>query len=165
MQATPRLFFRDLYPNDTSQLFDIYSDKEAMKYRGSKINNLADVERMIRNAITATPHNLAVRLAVIKKDSLEIIGTILTKYSKTNSECTIGYSIAKKHWNKGYGTEIVKAMVKNLLAENYPIIKAWTHPDNKGSIRILEKMGFLKVSQEEFPDALLFEFRNIRNFD
>lgn len=160
MQPSTRLFFRDLYPTDADQLFDIYSDKEAMKYRGSKINNLGDVELMIRNATAVTAHNLAIRLAVIEKDSLEIIGTILTKYSKVNSECTIGYSIGKKYWNKGYGTEIVEAMIENLRSESYAMIKAWTHMDNQGSIRILEKTGFQKVSQEEFPNIFLFEFRN-----
>ena len=159
MQATTRLFFRDLYPDDADRLFDIYSDKEAMKYRGSKINNLEDIKLMISNAASATPDYLAIRLAVIKKDSLEIIGTILTKYSNANLECTIGYSIGKKYWGKGYGTEIVKAMIQNLRSENYSIIKAWTHPENQGSIRILEKTGFQKVFQEE-SNVLLFEFRN-----
>jgi len=104
--------FRELTTRDTIKLFEIYSDREAMKYRRSKP-------------------------------------------MKTIEE--IGYSIGRQFWGQGLGNEIVKTMVKAIEKKNeINKIVAWSNKENIGSIKILEKIGFKRISQVEHQDIFLY---------
>jgi RimJ/RimL family protein N-acetyltransferase len=55
----------------------------------------------------------------------------------------IGYILHPDHRNKGYCTEAVELMVDYLfLAKNIVRVQAEANPENKASIRVLEKAGF-----------------------
>ncbi len=56
---------------------------------------------------------------------------------------TLGYWLGSPHWNKGYGTQAVQAMVDAVftLLET-PAVEAHARVINPGSRRVLEKSGF-----------------------
>lgn len=55
----------------------------------------------------------------------------------------LGYIIHPDHRNKGYCTEAVDLMVDYLfLSKNIVRVQAEVNPENKASIRVLEKTGF-----------------------
>jgi RimJ/RimL family protein N-acetyltransferase len=60
-----------------------------------------------------------------------------------NGEVMIGYSVLGPFQSKGYGTEAVRALVNWAFAHlSIHRITAETFPDNRASIRLLEKCGF-----------------------
>ncbi len=55
----------------------------------------------------------------------------------------LGYIIHPDHRNKGYCTEAIELMVDYLfLSKNIVRVQAESNPENKASIRVLEKAGF-----------------------
>lgn len=54
-----------------------------------------------------------------------------------------GYMLARETWGHGYATEVTKAMTD--VAESLGIVRlaALCHPDNRASVRVLEKVGFI----------------------
>ena len=55
----------------------------------------------------------------------------------------IGYMLVKEERGKGYGSEAVQMIVDYLfLHKNIVRVQAETHPNNRASIRVLEKAGF-----------------------
>ena len=158
-----RLRFRDLEQYDAQRLFQIYSDKEAMKYRGSKpMTTLEDAKTFILNQRLEEEHRYTFRQGIEIKETQELIGSILFRFYKDiSTECVIGYSIGADFWNRGFGREIVKLLVEQIKAlKNIEAIKAYTRKENIASSKILELNGFKKVAQEEFPNSYLY----LKNF-
>jgi len=64
-------------------------------------------------------------------------------YQNHYGDLELGYRLHKNYWNKGYATEVSKA-VCDWAFDRFPIdrIVAFTNPDNIGSQRVLEKVGF-----------------------
>ena len=54
----------------------------------------------------------------------------------------IGYCIAKDEWGKGYATEACKKMIEVAIEVGMTKLVAPVHPNNLGSVRVLEKCGF-----------------------
>ena len=75
----------------------------------------------------------------------------------------IGLAIGeKKHWRKGYGTEVTR-LLQNEVFEQLGLHRAewWTNSDNKGSLALAKKMGF-KI-EGRLRDAVFYDnqFRDI----
>ncbi|CAA6825241.1 MAG: Unknown protein [uncultured Aureispira sp.] len=146
MKASSRLHFRDLTTKDTQALLEIYSDVDAMKFRANPpVLNTEDALKMVAQATEAPSDGASKRWAVVRKDTQELIGTLVFNYHKQKETCTIGYSIGKKSWNNGYGKELLIAMIQEVNNTNCSLIKAFVHPENRASIRILEKQQFYQT--------------------
>lgn len=145
MKASPHLHFRTLTTEDTKALIKIYSDVEAMKFRANPpVLNTEDALKMIEQAQQEDDGFAYKRWAVVRNDTNAVIGTCVFTYNKSKLTCTIGYSIGKDSWNKGYGKELLQAMVKEVRSTNYTMIKALVHPHNLASIAVLKKQQFYR---------------------
>ena len=82
---------------------------------------------------------------IFKKHSAKLIG-ILGLYKFNSSEkCILGYSMDKGHYGKGYATEAVKMALDFAFKEaGIHRVEAGVMPRNKGSMRVLEKVGFVQ---------------------
>lgn len=157
-----RVRFRLMHSGDMDTIYQIYSDKEAMKFRGSDpIERVADAEKFIlaQNRIENGIHT--VRKGVELIASLKLIGSVMFRYDEKNKEvCEIGYSIGKQFWNCGYGKEIVRLQIAELKAEGkVKSIIAQTNKQNKASIRILEHTGFERM--ERNPNSSYFTYKKL----
>ncbi len=64
---------------------------------------------------------------------------------KEHRYAELGYALAHDHWGKGYVSEAIGAVVPfgfNTLG--FRRVEAITRPENVGSIRVLEKNGFVR---------------------
>lgn len=165
MKASLRLHFRDLTTKDTSALIEIYSDVEAMKFRANPpVLSTEDALIMIQQAEQEGKQFTSKRWGLVLKETKELIGTFVLNYDKAQPICTIGYSIGKKFWHKGYGKELLEAMLKEVKstatllwkqAKN-STIKAYVHPQNIASIAILEKQHFYQVDADLAKNLLTY---------
>lgn len=79
-------------------------------------------------------------------ETKELIGLIdFFDFDFNETKCKVGYSIGYNWWNKGYGTEALRAVID--FAFNYikvSEISATHNTDNPASGRIMEKAGMKK---------------------
>jgi RimJ/RimL family protein N-acetyltransferase len=78
----------------------------------------------------------------------------------------LGYAFFESTWGKGYATEACSALLdayrsycarstsRDAPAVNY--VEACLHPDNAGSIRVLEKLGFRRVGWGDEPEKVFY---------
>lgn len=157
MKASDRLHFRALTIEDVTALISIYSDVEAMKFRANPpILNTEDALKMIEQAQQDDTSLVSNRWAAVRNDTNELIGTFVLSYNQPNKACTIGYSIGKTHWNKGYGKELLRAMITEVRNSNCQTIKAFVHPNNLASIAILEKQQFYQADANASENLLTY---------
>lgn len=73
---------------------------------------------------------------------------LLSLYEIVNGTVSIGVTIDKLHWNKGYGTGAVKNALQMCKDLGYSKVESSTLVTNIGSIRMHEKNGFQFVKQD-----------------
>ena len=66
-----------------------------------------------------------------------------------NGNVEIGYAIHPDYHNKGYGTEVLKAVIEKLFEQGYAAVSAGIFEDNIASRRVLEKCGFILIDKTE----------------
>lgn len=61
----------------------------------------------------------------------------------------LGYVIHPKHQNKGYASEMLKAVIDELFQEGFHQIVAGAFENNIASINVMKKCGMKKIAKEE----------------
>ncbi len=152
-----KLYLRELNHNDLEVLFELYSDKEAMKYRGSKsFENIEETIIMIENTIENIKTKTEFRYGIVEKISNELIGTFLI-IPISNTKCKIGCSIGKKYWRLGYGFQVMTIMFQYLKNLKQETIIGLIKKENIPSIKLVEKMNFALIDQTEYSEFYLYE--------
>lgn len=85
------------------------------------------------------------KLLLLKKDTSEFVGTCgMDPYLLDGKEeVELGYRICLQHWNQGYASEAAEALLDYGFQQlNLSKILAFAVPQNKQSIRIIQKLGF-----------------------
>ncbi|KAH7661500.1 Acyl-CoA N-acyltransferase protein, partial [Dioscorea alata] len=98
------------------------------------------------------------------------VGAILFTPATGNDSCRgeLGYMLASQQWGKGVMTKAVKLAVKSVFEEMKGLerVEALVDVENKGSLKVLEKVGFLKegvlrkyfVLRGRTRDMVMFSF-------
>lgn len=75
-----------------------------------------------------------------------VIGGVVLLLDFTNRSAEIGYSVGRRHWNQGLGTEAVRAVIDLAFSTHQDLNRVWarTDPANVASQRVLEKTGMMK---------------------
>ncbi|MBB4826062.1 ribosomal-protein-alanine N-acetyltransferase [Sporosarcina luteola] len=164
---TERLVLRKMKLSDSDCLFDIWSDPEVTKFMN--INSFADKKQaidMIEFLDKLSLDNKAIRYSIIELESNSIIGTCgYNSVDFSNAKAEIGYDLSKSYWGKGYATEAVRSLLDyafNTLKFNR--IEAKVQPENKSSIKVLQKLNFTfegtmrmcEKSGDKFNDLTIF---------
>ena len=152
-----KLHIRELIENDVNVIFELYSDKEAMKFRGSKsFENIDEAEKMLKKVAENIKNGTEYRYGIIEKETSNLIGTYLIT-PITNIECMVGCSIGKKYWRLGNGIEVMKLMSEYLRKLKYEKIVGLIKKENIPSIKLVEKMNFVLIEQTEKPEFYKYE--------
>jgi [ribosomal protein S5]-alanine N-acetyltransferase len=64
----------------------------------------------------------------------------------------VAYGIDDPHQRKGYATEATEAMVSLALSRGVRVVRAHAKPDNRASLRVLEKCGFRPLGMVVDPE-------------
>ena len=80
-----------------------------------------------------------------------LIGIIgLKNIDLTNKKANLGYWIGEKYWGRGIATECVRLIIKYAFSSSDLGLReviAYVFPENKASIRVLEKNGMKKKGE------------------
>ncbi|WP_321395795.1 GNAT family N-acetyltransferase [Emcibacter sp.] len=151
---TERLTLRPFEPADAVQMSAIFSDWEVTRWLSTNVPfpfSEQDGLDMIRARDKDWAAGNGASYGAFDRETGEQVGGVRVFSFDEVSE--VGYWLARSAWGKGFGTELLRAVVAGCFTHS-PIreIVAQTSADNKGSQRILEKAGFIFEGQtpEEF---------------
>jgi ribosomal-protein-alanine N-acetyltransferase len=145
---TSRLYLREIEITDVHGMFELDSDPLVQRYVGNKtISSIGEAMRNIEFIRTQYLENGIGRWAVIEQDTHAFVGwagfkLITVQTNKQNNYFDLGYRLIRKHWGKGYATELAKGCVNYgfqtlMLKEIFAI----ADEENIASRRVLEKAG------------------------
>jgi RimJ/RimL family protein N-acetyltransferase len=88
-------------------------------------------------------------LAIVKRGGPDHVIGAVGIHNLHGHEQPCGYWLARKHWGKGYVSEAFGALLEAVFACNpnaHPVATAL--PENKSSIRVLQKAGFKRQPRQ-----------------
>ncbi|MCA1053753.1 GNAT family N-acetyltransferase [Rossellomorea aquimaris] len=99
-------------------------------------------------------------LAVVLKETDELVGTITLRVDRLNQSGELGYWVGRPYWGMGFATEAVECMISFGIEDlHLNKIRASALSKNKGSIAVLKKAGFTQegLLKEERLVSGMFE--------
>ena len=146
LPETERLYLRELVPSDADMIFRLNSDPDVMRYmpEHARAAVSADSSRQFVESFIryyAEKPGLGLWPTVLKAGGRCIGWTCLKDLADTD-EVEIGYRYFPQFWGQGFCTEISSALLEYGFRQlGLPRIVAISHPDNRASRRVLEKLG------------------------
>lgn len=162
-----RVHLRHLEVTDIDSLFEIFSDREALRYWSSPpFKTRAEAEKLLAEIHECFEQKNLFQWGIAQKPNNKIIGTsTLFHLDEKNQRAEIGYALNRQYWGNGFVTEALTALFDFAFEElNLHRIEADVDPQNTASIRVLERLGFQKegylrerwIIDGEIYDALFY---------
>jgi ribosomal-protein-alanine N-acetyltransferase len=149
---TERLFLREIITADAEELYCFYNDakfKQYLDWNGP--SSVDECLHMIDFWNRGFAEKRVLPWGISTRTSSKLIGTIIIMPTRGTFEdaprypFTVAYELKMEFWNKGYMTEALKAALDFSKKEpSLHRIQAEVLPENKASLRLLEKLGFRK---------------------
>jgi len=137
---------RELRTEDAPDILVFRGDPEVQRYNGPVLQRIEDVRVLINEIHEAYAAGLGVAWAVTLRRDNAVLGLFgFHDWSKYHRRAEIGYDLARACWGQGIGTEAVRAIVRfGFERMDLNRIYANTIADNHPSVRLLEKVGFVR---------------------
>lgn len=143
------VYLREIQENDLGILNELMNDFEIAKNivgwsKPVTMNEQTEWYKELKN-------DSSVRYAITEKnDTTKAIGTaIISRIDWKNRDCSIDIKLLKAFQGNGYGTEIIKILIKYIFEElNMNRISVSIIDYNIASQKIFEKNGFLKEGEK-----------------
>ncbi len=142
-----RLTMRDIRPEDAQQIYTMRANGRVNQFiPRPNMETLEQSQELIDRTIQAYNNRQAIGWAGILRDGRTIIGTCgFNSIEFPNLRAEIGGELAIEYWGKGIAQEAVKAIINfGFQTLGLHTIEAKVAPDNRGSVYILELLGFHK---------------------
>ena len=168
---TKRLIARSIQEDDIEEIKSLFSNEVVMaKFGDGTARSPEDTEERMKKSWIYRWRNGDPKggLVIKTRSSDEFVGVIIAGESNAPGEAEIAYIIDEPFQNKGYGTEIVSALVKTYapwVKKNFDkcfkeqrlqTLFASASPDNLPSWKILDNLGFvaygIKQNQDDEDD-------------
>ena len=137
---------RELQPLDALDLLNYLSNPEVHRYVNEEDtpSTLQEAESEVYYWSGLFRHRRSIYWAVAREDTNQVIGTVgYNIWSRTHDRAEISYDLAREYWGQGLMTSLLRLIVKFGFEEmQLKRIQATVVLDNKGSIRVLQKLGF-----------------------
>lgn len=145
--STPRLILRELVDADTPAVFLLRSNPEVMRFIPKPLNTHTDEARlMVREFRQAALRNESIMWGITVKGSNKVMGYIgFWRIIKEHDRAEIGYALHPDLWGQGLMSEAVAAVMEHgFRVMGLHSVEASVTPDNRSSIQVLERNGFVK---------------------
>lgn len=142
---SPRMRARQMTPGDLDDLISLYQNPDVAKTLGG-IRERAQVLESMEHKIKHQEKYGFGYWMIEDKQSGSFIGRcgLLHTIIDGKEVIELGYAFLPEFWNKGYATEISNEILRIGFEElGLEEIACFTIPENKASIRVIEKLGFV----------------------
>jgi ribosomal-protein-alanine N-acetyltransferase len=158
---TDRLLLRRPRLSDAPELYRILGDADTMRYT-RRLASLRDCRRHLAGHECQRRKNGYGPWLVVEKASHSVIGFggLYQDPFDVDWGIEVGYHFAKSAWGNAYATELT-AFCLRLAHERLGCaeVRAFAHPDNAASQRVLEKTGFARQGFLPAMQRYLFTHR------
>ncbi|HEV2613591.1 MAG TPA: GNAT family N-acetyltransferase [Gammaproteobacteria bacterium] len=151
---TERLILRTWKDNDADEFYRINQDPSVIEFLLGPLTlqEVKDFIASVNQQFDKTGYTL---FAVEEKSSGKLIGFIGLSSPTWESHFTpcveIGWRLGSEFWNKGYATEGAKAVLKyGFETVGLKEIVSFTVPANVRSIRVMERIGMVRDTRDDF---------------
>jgi len=141
---TARLLLRPRNMGDFDSCLQMDSDPEVLRYVGPPWSNEEEHRAFLRRRIeTPCPLGLGYWSIFPKTEATRFLGWVmLYPCSVAGAKVEIGWRLRRDAWGRGYATEAAAPVLAQGFAKaDMAEIVADIHPDNRGSMRVAEKLG------------------------
>ena len=142
---TERLIIRPFQLEDVEAAYQLNLDPEVSRYTsdGGVVPKEEIERRIVEDVLGDYQKHGFGRLAVELKEEGKFIGFTGLKYLEDLGEVDLGYRFMRPYWGMGIATESGRACLDlGFRILGLDRIIAMVLPENTGSIRVLEKLGF-----------------------
>ncbi|MCW3085080.1 MAG: family N-acetyltransferase [Bacteroidetes bacterium] len=144
---TKRLVLRQLRQEDATDLFAIRSDERTLQFLDKDPDASVDATLAFINRVhDSFLDNDAMPWVIALKSNDKVIGMInFWNIQKAHYRSEIGYILHPDHWNMGIMSEALEIVLDfGFSTLKFHSVEANVNPKNAGSIKVLEKQGFVK---------------------
>lgn len=156
--TTERLILRQLVVEDEDAIYTLRSNEKVNKYlTRAKYKSREEAKTFINIINTNISNNESGYWAIRLKNSDRVIGTIcLWNISKENYRAEIGFELHPDFQKQGFMQEAVAAVIEyGFKSMKLHSIVGDVDPDNKASIKLLEKNKF--VREAYFRESIYYK--------
>ncbi|WP_422485706.1 GNAT family N-acetyltransferase [Gudongella sp. DL1XJH-153] len=146
-----RCYVRSFVEYDLDDFLSYRNNLEWMKFQGFKGLSRKEYEEAL---LKKPSFEKGAQFAILRKVDQHLIGDVFIKME--DDTFWIGYTVSPLYKRQGYAYEIAKSMIIWMKQQGEYKIKAGVEPKNISSIRLLEKLGFLLLTEEDGELIYLF---------
>ncbi|MBC2605924.1 GNAT family N-acetyltransferase [Pelagicoccus albus] len=142
--STERLDVREIDMGDVKDIFEVYSDEEAMTWvgDGSPIK-YTDCIKWVDITLENYKQRGYGLSAIYEKTTSKHIGFCGIVHPGGQPEPELKYALRKEYWGHGYGTEVAKGMTSYGQKElQLPRIISTVAEEHSASQKVLQKAGY-----------------------
>ncbi len=144
---TTRTIFSKPNPADYEDLLSLYTNKSVRKYLGGPVTKAKFDDKFADFFSTKSPECYWI---VRQKDTNQFIGMVYITIYHDKLHYEISYQLHPEFWGKGYGSETVQKTIDYAFQElKLKELYAETQKKNLQSIKLLEKLGFELLQEEQ----------------
>ena len=152
--TTPRLEVRPFRGDDVAALVDLFADPQVARYvdQGSALSEEAAWLWIEKSTANLETYGFGTG-AVTRRGGQEVIGWAGIARPEGAPEEII-YGLARAHWGRGFGGELVAALTDFAAARGLVPVRASVHVENRASVRLLLQAGFVLADRAYGGDPL-----------
>jgi ribosomal-protein-alanine N-acetyltransferase len=133
--------------SDCKDVFRLRTDKEVNKFIERPTSRTEkNGEEFVKRIHKSIADNSIYHWVISLKDDPKLIGTIcLWNFNKDKTVAEVGYDLFSQYQGQGIMAEALSAVLNfGFNTSGFKIIEAFTHKENKASIKLLIKNGFFE---------------------
>jgi [ribosomal protein S5]-alanine N-acetyltransferase len=162
-KAFPKLFgtlvnLREILINDAQNITHLLMNYNVSKHLWEIPNpySIDDALEFIKcanndfNTLKALHFAIESKIIPRSRNNLKFVGTISVKnIDLVNKKADLGYWVGEQYWGRGIATECLKLIIDYAFSAELGLkqLCAYVFPENKASIRVLEKNGMNKIGE------------------
>lgn len=144
---TERLILRTWLLNDLRDFFEIYGDEEVWRFVDQQgvFKDEKAARRALQRGIAYQAEHGFCHWAAVEKSRGRVIGACGFNLFEGGPQLELVYHFARLYWRKGYATEAARACLSYAFESlQAPMVVASVNKKNTASLRVLEKLGFMR---------------------
>lgn len=166
---TKRFILCEITAEYAPDTFRLMSDPQVMRYFGSlPMQTLDQAIARVEGIQASFQEQSGIRWAITRRENGEYIGTAgFWRLVNEHARAEIGYELAPEWWGQGVMPEAIGAILEFGFTQlGLHTVEAQIHPENTGSRRVLEKLGFIQegyfhenyydINSASFTDTAVF---------
>jgi len=143
---TPRLIIREFLPEEETIYLEHFTDEEVCLYLPKRTTE--ERINIFHTALANYSSNKQLGIwGMFNKTNGEFIGSCLLRFFNNETDVVeVGYSLERKYWGQGIGTEMTEAMIAHAFENAHTVeVVGVTVLENIASQRVLEKAGLTRT--------------------